>query len=83
MVTDASPHFLRSAIATAFFFLPLGIVALIFSAKCQTALTAGETSAAMRASKVSRRWSLSAFIVGGLIYLGLLGGFLLLGAFSS
>lgn len=83
MVTDAAPHFVRSAIATAFFFFPLGIVAIVFSVKCQSALNAGQTSAAMRASTISRRFSLSAFIVGGLIYLGLFSGFLLLGAFSS
>ncbi len=83
MATDATPHFVRSAIATAFFFLPLGIVAIVFSVKCQSALNVGETSTAMRASTMSRRFSLAAFIVGGLIYFGLFVGFLLLGAFSS
>lgn len=83
MVTDASPHFVRSTVAAALFFLPLGIVALVFSSKCQSAVNAGQASAAMRASAISRRFSLAAFIIGGLIYLFLVAGFLLLGAFSS
>lgn len=83
MVTESSPRFLRSTIAAAFFFLPLGVVALFFDAKCQSALNAGRISTAVRAATVSRRFSLYAFIVGGLTYFVLLAGFLLLGAFSS
>ena len=36
----------------------------------------------MRASAMSKRFSLAAFIIGGLIYVVLVAGFLLLGAFS-
>lgn len=83
MTTDAAPHFVRSGVATALFFLPLGIVALFFSFKCQSAVNSGETSTAMRASRNARRFSLAAFIVGGLTYFVIVVAFLLLGAFSG
>ena len=83
MATDVSPHFVRAAISAALFFLPLGVLALIFSVQCQNALQAGEQSAATRAAIRSRRFSLAAFVVGGAIYVVLLAAFLLLGAFSS
>jgi hypothetical protein len=83
VVPDASPHLLRSAISAAFFFLPLGIVAVVFSFRCQSALESGNEPAAATASRRAKQFSLAAFIVGILTYLFLITAFLMLGAFTS
>ena len=86
-----SPRLVRSVVSAALFFLPLGIIALVYSLRCQRALDAArlggldvgtELEQAAKASRLAYRWSTAAIIVGVGIYLLLITAFLLLGAFT-
>ena len=44
--------------------LPLGIVALVFSAQVNTKLAAGDVAGAQRASNSARTWSIIALVAG-------------------
>jgi hypothetical protein len=83
VVSAASPHLVRSAISAAFFFLPLGIVAVVFSFRCQTALESGNAAGAVTSSLRAKQFSTAAFVVGILIYIFLIVAILSLGAFTS
>jgi uncharacterized membrane protein YozB (DUF420 family) len=78
-----SPHMTRAVIATIFFFLPVGLFAVYFSVKAQSAIRGGDLVRAARAARISTRFSLAAFILGVLIYLFLALAFLALGAFAA
>jgi len=78
-----SAHTTRAVIATMFFFLPVGLLAVYFSVKAQSAIRGGDSARAARAARISTRFSLVAFILGGLIYLFLAMAFLALGAFAA
>lgn len=94
MTSAPSPHLVRSAISAALFFLPLGIIAVVYSLTCQQALddsAAGDQDLdqvalhldrARRASRLAYRWSTAAIVVGIGLYVVLLTAFLLLGAFG-
>ena len=90
-IADPPPRLVRSALSAALFFLPLGIIALVYSLRCQRALDAArsggsdvgtELEQAAKASRLAYRWSTAAIIVGVGIYLLLITAFLLLGAFT-
>jgi len=71
-----------SVAAAVLLFLPTGLVALYRSWQCETALKAGDTSAAAIASRQARRWLIITIIVGLLVEGLLLLLLLLLGAFG-
>lgn len=76
-------HLGWAAAVTALCFLPLGLVAVVFSLRSARALDAGDEAGARRSARVARRWILATVIVGLIVDLGLLAVLLLLGAFSS
>lgn len=85
--TQVSPHLVRSAISAALFFLPLGIVAVVYSVRCHRALEGApgsdpNTEGALKDSRLAYRWSTAAIVVGIVIYAVLALAFLLLGAFT-
>ena len=80
---DISPRMTRAVIATIFFFLPVGLFAVYFSVKSQSAIRGGDSVHATRAARISARFSLAAFILGALVYLVLALAFLALGAFAA
>ena len=95
--SNPSPHWVRSAVSAALCFLPMGIVALVYSLRCQRAIDAVRSGGsereadidrdsvmeqAAKASRLAYRWSTAAIIVGVGIYLLLITAFLLLGAFT-
>jgi hypothetical protein len=68
--------------ATVLCFLPLGLIALFFGMRVNTAVAEGRPDDAARASRAARRWLVATVVVGLLIYLLLGVTFALLGAFS-
>lgn len=76
-------HLGWAAAVTALCFLPLGLVAVVYSLRSSRALEAGEEPKARKAARVARRWILTTVIVGVIVDGGLLAVLLLLGAFSS
>lgn len=76
-------HLGWAAAVTALCFLPLGLIAVVYSLRSARALEAGDELTARRSARVARRWILATVIVGLLVDLGLLAVLLLLGAFSS
>ena len=76
-------HLGWAAAVTALCFLPLGLIAVVYSLRSARALEAGDEPTARRSARVARRWILATVIVGLLVDLGLLAVLLLLGAFSS
>ena len=74
------PYLVLSIISTVCCCLPFGIVAIVYSAKINSAMSAGDYAAAEKASKTARIWIIVAFIVGivatvllAIFYGGLLG----------
>ena len=65
-----------------FFFLPLGIVALIFSSTARRRFRNGDESGAVRASLWAKRFMILTYIAGVIIYLLIIVSLLALGAFS-
>lgn len=76
-------YLLWSALATALLFLPLGLIALIFSARTEVLLRRGEVDRARKSSRVALVLILVTVVVGVLAYLIVIGGLLALGAFSG
>lgn len=76
-------HLGWAAVVTALCFLPLGLVAVVYSLRAARALQAGDEAAARRSARVARRWIVATVIVGLIVDVGLLAVLLLLGAFSS
>jgi hypothetical protein len=72
-----------SLVGAIFFFLPLGVVAILFELTARRRLEDGDASGAFEASLWARRFMIVTFLVGGAIYLLLFIAFLALGAFSS
>jgi len=72
-----------SIAATVLCFLPLGLVALYHSWQCENALSAGDESAAIAASKKAKRWLIATVIVGLVLEVLLLALLLVLGAFGT
>ena len=58
------PYLVLSIISTVCCCLPFGIVAIVYSAKINSAMSAGDYAAAEKASKTARIWIIVAFIVG-------------------
>lgn len=80
----ASKTYLRSSlIGATLFFLPLGIVAILFVFTARRRLEKGDESGAVAASRWARRFMVATFVIGGAIYFLLVIAFLALGAFSS
>lgn len=76
--------YLRSSLIGAIlFFLPLGVVAVLFSLRARSRLANGDENGAAAAALWARRFMVLTFIFGGAIYLVLITAFLVLGAFSS
>ena len=72
-----------SALASALLFLPLGLVALAFSIRTDRLLRRGEITEARRSSRIALVLDIVTTVVGLLVYLGLIGTLLALGAFSG
>jgi len=64
-------------------FLPLGLVAVYYGLRVNSAVAGGRTADALRASRAGRRWLIATIVVGALLYLVLGSVFALLGAFST
>jgi VIT1/CCC1 family predicted Fe2+/Mn2+ transporter len=64
-------------------FLPLGIIAVLYAVSSNKALAAGDVDRAVRKATVAKRWLIVTIVVGLVVDLFLLAGFVLLGAFSS
>lgn len=76
-------HLGWAAAVTALCFLPLGIVAVVYSLRSSRALEAGDEPTARRTARVARRWIVATVVVGLMVDMGLLAVLLVLGAFSS
>jgi hypothetical protein len=72
-----------SVAATVLCFLPLGLIAVVYSLRASSALADGRHAAAARAGRVARRWLVSAVIVGVVVDLVIVASLLLLGAYST
>ena len=64
-------------------FLPLGIIAVLYAVSANRAVGVGDLERAQRKAKVAKRWVVVTIVIGVLLDLALLAGFVLLGAFSS
>jgi hypothetical protein len=64
-------------------FLPLGLIAVLYALSANKALAAGDLDRAARKARVAKRWLVLTIVVGLVVDLFLLAGFVLLGAFSS
>lgn len=58
------PYLVLSIISTVCCCLPFGIVAIVFSAKINSSVNAGDMEAAHKAAKTAKIWIIVAFIVG-------------------
>ena len=72
-----------SLAATVACFLPLGLVAVYYGLRTNSAVLDGRPAEASRDSRRARRWLVATVLVGLLVYLILVGAFVMLGAFSS
>ena len=70
-------------VGAALFFLPLGVVAVVFALKSRHLIEHNDLERAATASRMARRFMILTYLTGGLIYLLLILAFLALGAFSS
>jgi hypothetical protein len=76
-------HLGWSIVATALFFLPLGIPALVQSLRAQQAYGSGEAELGGRRGRSARRWAVAAIIVGIIVDAVIIAILLLLGAFGG
>lgn len=76
-------YLLWSVLATCLCFLPLGIIAVVYSLRASSAVGRGDSVAAAQAARVARRWLLATVAVGigafGVIAVALA----MMGAFSA
>ena len=72
-----------SALVAALLFLPIGLVALAFSIRTDVLVRRGEWDRARRSSRITLALVIVTAVVGVLVYLGLIGALLGLGAFSA
>ncbi len=61
-------HLVWSIISTACLCMPLGIVAIVQSNKCTSALAAGDVSAAQSAAANAKKWNLIALAAAGVVW---------------
>ena len=81
---EAPPTYLGRAIAaTAFCFLPFGLVAVYLGWRSAKATGNGDRVRAERSSKAARRWLIASVVFGVLIDLVIVASLGLLGAFPS
>lgn len=88
LVTSDAPapprtHLVWSIVAAALFFLPLGLIAVVFSWRTGVWKRRDDLARARRSSRFALVFIIVTIIVGVLVYGGLLGALLALGAFSS
>ena len=76
-------HLVWSALAAALLFLPLGLVALGFGIRTDVLVRRGEIDRARRSSRITLILVIVTTVVGVLVYVGLIGALLALGAFSG
>ena len=81
--TQPRTHLVWSIIAAALFFLPLGLIAVVFSWRTGVWKRRDDLARARRNSRLALVFIVVTIIVGVLVYGGLLGALLALGAFSS
>lgn len=81
--TQPRTHLVWSIVAAALFFLPLGLVAVVFSWRTGVWKRRDDLARARRNSRLALGFIIVTIIVGVLVYGGLLGALLALGAFSS
>ncbi len=72
-----------SVLATALLFLPLGLVAVIFSLRTGALVRRGELDRARGTSRAALALTVVTAVVGVVVYVLLVGTFLALGAFSG
>lgn len=76
-------HLAWAVLVSALCFLPIGLVAVLYSLRASRALTAGDAERAGRLARVSRRWIIVTIVLGLLLDAALIGVFALLGASPS
>ena len=76
-------YLLWSALAAAVLFLPIGLVALGFSIRTDVLVRRGALDRARRSSRIALALVIVTAVVGVLVYVGLIGALLALGAFSG
>ncbi len=81
--TQPRTHLVWSIIAAALFFLPLGLIAVVFSWRTGVWKRREDLARARRNSRLAVVFIIVTIIVGVIVYGGLLGALLALGAFSS
>ena len=81
--TQPRTHLVWSIIAAALFFLPLGLIAVVFSWRTGVWKRRNDPAQARRNSRLALVFIIVTIIVGVLVYGGLLGALLALGVFSS
>jgi uncharacterized membrane protein YwzB len=72
-----------SIVSAALFFLPLGLIAVVFSWRTVVWKRRDDLARARRNSRLAVLFIIVTIAVGALVYGGLLGALLALGAFSS
>ena len=80
---SARTYLVWSALASALLFLPIGLVALGFSIRTSVLSRRGELERARRSSRITLVLVTVTTVVGVLVYVGLIGALLALGAFSG
>ena len=83
MTTASKTYLVPAVVGAALFFLPSGVVAVVFAVKTRHLNEHNDLERATAASRMARRFMILTFFAGGLIYLSLILAFLALGAFSS
>jgi hypothetical protein len=76
-------HLVWSTIAAALFFLPLGLVAVVFSWRCAVWNRRGDLARARRNSRWALAMVIVTVVVGIGVYVALIGALLALGAFGG
>lgn len=61
-------------------FLPLGLVAVYYALRAESARSRGDEAGLLRAAKVARRWLVVTIVIGLLLELVIVGALFLLGA---
>ena len=81
--TQPRTHLVWSIVSAALFFLPLGLIAVVFSWRTVVWTRRDDLARARRNSRLAVVFIIVTIAVGVLVYGGLLGALLALGAFSS
>jgi predicted RNA-binding Zn-ribbon protein involved in translation (DUF1610 family) len=73
-ITPPPDYLIWSILSLVFCCVPLGIVALIYSIQCKSAIAAGRYNDAVKHSKTAFQWNLVSLIAGiliGILYVGI------------